>query len=163
MSENLLQPVFGIPKSVLSQITATSSDVYVGKKFLSNSGTIQTGTLNLSASATEGDVKQGKTFFANGTNLRTGNLVFRGSVFVAYNFSGYLNSFSVSNCYAVVVETWSNGHISEFTFSTTSGSISENWQDGRRYFLISNINGSATIWPTATPVNTWMVAWGFRV
>lgn len=163
MPENLLSSSFGIPKSVLSQITVTPAYVYTGKKFLSSSGIIQTGTLNLAASATEGDVKQGKTFFANGTTLRTGNLVFKGSVFLAYGFSGYLGSFSVSNCYAVVVETWSNGHINDFSFSTTSGTITESWQDGRRYFLINNINGSATISPSAGPVNTWMVAWGFRV
>ena len=163
MPDYILNESNGLNNSNLALANAGVENVLSGKTFYAGDKNLKTGTLNLAASATEGDVKQGKTFFANGTTLRTGNLVFNGSVFVAYGFSGYLSSFSVSNCYAVVVETWSNGHINDFSFSTSSGSISESWQDGRRYFLISNINGSATIWPTATPVNTWMVAWGFRV
>ncbi len=133
MAESLLDPIYGLNNTKL-----------------------------LDATATEGDVRPGKTFYAGGPNLRTGNMSYRGNVFLAYGFSGHLGSFTVSNCYAVVIETWSNGHINDFSFSTISGTIKENWQDGRRYFLINNINGSATIRPSSSPRDTWMVAWGFR-
>lgn len=45
MPDKLLDESFGIPKSLLSQVTSSPSDVRSGKKFIDSNGIIQSGTL----------------------------------------------------------------------------------------------------------------------
>lgn len=46
MPEKILNASYGLSKSVLGEITAISSDVLSGKKFLNSSGVLDTGSLN---------------------------------------------------------------------------------------------------------------------
>lgn len=97
MADNLLQSTFGISKSLLDQVTATTGDVKSGVVYIDSDGIIQTGTLALSGNAGTGDVKSGKTFYSNSWTRQTGTLTLSGNATTSQVLSGrtyYSNSWT---------------------------------------------------------------------
>lgn len=97
MADNLLQSTFGISKSLLDQVTATTSDVKSGVVYIDSDGVIQTGTLSLSGNAGTGDVKSGKTFYSNSWTRQTGTFTLSGNATTSQVLSGrtyYSNSWT---------------------------------------------------------------------
>ena len=97
MPTDLLQKSFGIPRSLLEQITAVASSVKSGTTFMGSDGTIQTGTLSLSGNASTGNVQSGKTFYSNSWTKQTGTLALSGNAGTVDVLSGktfYSNSFT---------------------------------------------------------------------
>ena len=97
MPTDLLQETFGIPRSLLEQITTNASDVKSGVRYLGSNGTIQTGTLTLSGNASTGNVQSGKTFYSNSWTKQTGTLSLSGNAGTGDVKSGktfYSNSFT---------------------------------------------------------------------
>ena len=97
MPTDLLQESFGIPRSLLEQITAVASSVKSGTTFMGTDGTIQTGTLSLSGNASTGNVQSGKTFYSNSWTKQTGTLALSGNAGTGDVLSGktfYSNSWT---------------------------------------------------------------------
>lgn len=88
MPTNLLQESFGIPRSLLDQVTVEYNDVKMGKKYIDSDGNLRAGTLLLSGTAYPTQVLSDRTFYSNSWTKQTGTMTNHG----AWNCTLYGNS-----------------------------------------------------------------------
>ena len=99
MPEKVLEADYGIPKSTLKSITATASDIRSGKKALSSSGSIISGSLT-DRGAWKGTVNPGsKITVPSGIHNGSGSVTAK-----TLNGSGSTGDLGINH------DNWVNGH-----------------------------------------------------